>query len=166
MGRRRTLVLARHAKSSWKTNDPDVARPLSARGTRDGVVAGTELASLDIDVALISPATRAQQTWQCQQMGGATASEVRTLDALYHARTEDVLAALHELPEGADTVLVIGHEPLISDLALTLSRPNTLTRAIETKFPTSAMAVLTHDGAWPDLDDGGCDLIAFEIPRG
>ncbi|MFT3875479.1 MAG: histidine phosphatase family protein [Propioniciclava sp.] len=162
----RLLVLARHAKSSWKTNDPDVARPLSGRGTRDGVVAGATLANLDIDLALVSPATRARQTWQCHQMGGATAADVRQVDELYYGDLDDVLAILRELPDSARTVLVIGHEPLISDLALTVSKPNKLTRAIERKFPTSAIAALAHQGSWSDLDHGVSRLAAFEIPRG
>lgn len=63
MTRPRTIVVVRHGKSSWKTNDPDIDRPLSPRGTRDAVVAGQQLAPLGVDVVLVSPATRAQQTW-------------------------------------------------------------------------------------------------------
>lgn len=166
MGRRRVLVLARHAKSSWATNDPDIARPLSGRGKRDGVAAGARLAEFDIDVALVSPATRAKQTWERHQLGGARASEVRETDALYYAGTDAVIALLRDLPADVGTVLVVGHEPLISDLALTLAAPNALTDVIWAKFPTAALAVLAHDGEWSDLDDGASELVAFEIPRG
>lgn len=164
--RGRVVILARHAKSSWATNDPDLARPLSGRGKRDGLAAGRRLADFHIDVALVSPATRARQTWQRHQDGGARASEVRETDALYYAGTDDVVDLLRGLPASARTVLVVGHEPLISDLALTLAAPNDRTRAIEMRFPTSALAVLVDDGEWSDLDDGVCDLVAFEIPRG
>ena len=51
-----TLVVMRHAKSSWKTNDADLNRPLSGRGTRDAVVAGQRLAGTRFDLVLISPA--------------------------------------------------------------------------------------------------------------
>ncbi|MBK8462134.1 MAG: histidine phosphatase family protein [Nigerium sp.] len=53
--RGRVVILARHAKSSWATNDPDLARPLSGRGKRDGLAAGRRLADFHIDVALVSP---------------------------------------------------------------------------------------------------------------
>ena len=163
---RRVLILARHSKSSWATNDPDIARPLSGRGRRDGVAAGARLADFDIDVALVSPAARAQQTWERHQLGGASASEVRETDALYYAGTDAIIDLLRGLPAEAGTVLVIGHEPLISDLALTLAAPNALTHAIWAKFPPSALAVLAHDGEWSGLDDGACELTAFEVPRG
>ncbi len=66
----RTIVVVRHGKSSWKTNDPDIGRPLSSRGTRDAVVAGQQLARLTFDVALVSPATRAQQSLVRSQLRG------------------------------------------------------------------------------------------------
>ncbi len=162
----RTLVVMRHGKSSWKTNDPDIARPLNPRGTRDAVVAGQILAPLGFDLALLSPAARAQQTWQCLQMGGTEAAEVRTLDALYHAWTPQVLAALRELPATAARVLVIGHEPTLSDLILTLTPPSVSRDEIEAKFPTSAVAVLTTAAPWADLGEDAAGIAAYEVPRG
>ena len=166
MTRPRTIVVVRHGKSSWKTNDPDIKRPLSARGTRDAVVAGQQLARLGVDVALVSPATRAEQTWQCLQMGGVTCDDVRTTDPLYHAWTPEVIEVIQALPAAAHTVLVVGHEPTLSDIVLTLSTTSVHTAAINEKFPTSAIAVLTHDGGWDDLQPGTCRLEAFEVPRG
>lgn len=162
----RTLVVMRHGKSSWKTNDADIDRPLSSRGTRDAVVAGQQLARLAVDVVLVSPATRAQQTWQSLQMGGLTCSDVRTTDALYHAWTPEVLEVVKALPADARTVLVVGHEPTLSDLILTLSGPSPFTPAIRDKYPTSAVAVLVHEGGWDDLAPGASHLAAFEVPRG
>lgn len=162
----RTVIVVRHGKSSWKTNDPDIRRPLSPRGTRDAVVAGQQLAPLGVDVVLVSPATRAQQTWQCLQMGGVSCDDVRTTDALYHAWTPEVIEVLRALPAAAHTVVVIGHEPTLSDLVLTLSTTSPHTAAINDKFPTSAIAVLTHDGDWDELSPGLATLAAFEVPRG
>lgn len=162
----RTLVVVRHGKSSWKTNEPDLKRPLSSRGTRDAVVVGQELAPIDFDVVLVSPATRAQQTWQSLRMGGAHAHEVRTVDDLYHAWTADVLDLLRALPAAAERVLLIGHEPTLSDLVLTLAMSSPHTAAVEAKFPTSAIAVLTFAADWDDLGPGLAELAAFEVPRG
>ena len=162
----RTIVVVRHGKSSWKTNDPDIGRPLSSRGTRDAVVAGQQLARLTFDVALVSPATRAQQTWSALQMGGVSCADVRTTDALYHAWTPEVTGVLRELSDAARTVLVVGHEPTLSDLILTLSGPSADRAAIEEKFPTSGVAVLVHDGDWSGLAPGAARLAAFEVPRG
>lgn len=162
----RTLVVVRHAKSSWKTNDPDLKRPLSSRGTRDAVVAGQQLAPLGFDLALVSPAVRAQQTWQTLQMGGTRATEFRTVDELYHAWADDVVDVLRSLPSEARRVLLIGHEPTLTELVLTLAAPSGRVAAVEEKFPTSAIAVLTVDGEWRDLQPGRATLEAFEVPRG
>ncbi len=162
----RTLVVMRHGKSSWKTNDPDIDRPLNPRGTRDAVVAGQILAPLGFDLALVSPAARAQQTWQCLEMGGTAAAEVRTLDALYHAWTPQLLAALRALPAGASRVLMIGHEPTLSDLILTLTPASASRDEIEAKFPTSAVAVLTTQRAWAELGEDAASIAAYEVPRG
>ncbi len=166
MSRPRTIVVVRHGKSSWKTNDPDLLRPLSPRGTRDAVVAGQQLARLGVDVVLVSPAMRAQQTWQCLEMGGLDCDDVRTTDALYHAWTPEVIEVLQALPAAARTVVVVGHEPTLSDLILTLATTSPFSAAISDKFPTSAVAVLTHTGDWDELRPGACTLEAFEVPRG
>ncbi|HBO53821.1 MAG TPA: phosphohistidine phosphatase [Janibacter terrae] len=166
MTRPRTIVCVRHGKSSWKTNERDHNRPLASRGTRDAVVAGQQLAPLHFDLALVSPATRARQTWQTLQMGGVSCADVRTVDELYHAWTPEVIRVLQALPSAAHTVLVVGHEPTLSDLVLTLAAPSPLTAAVREKFPTSAIAVLTHGGAWDELGPGSAELAAFEVPRG
>lgn len=166
MTRPRTVVVVRHGKSSWRTNEPDHNRPLSSRGTRDAVVAGQQLARLSFDVALVSPATRARQTWQSLQMGGVACADVRTTDELYHGWTAQVIDVLRGLPASVRTVLVVGHEPTLSDLVLTLAAPSSHAAAINEKFPTSAIAVLTHDVDWERLDHGAAQLVAFEVPRG
>ncbi|WP_232549456.1 SixA phosphatase family protein [Propioniciclava soli] len=158
----------RHAKSSWKTNDTDLDRPLSGRGTRDAVVAGQRLAGTRFDVVLLSPAARTSQTWDCLAMAGVHADDVRVTDDLYHAWTPQVIAVLNELPASAHKVLLIGHEPTASDLVLTLAGEDAspVRARIATKFPTCGVAVLTHDAAWEALAPGTADLVAFEVPRG
>lgn len=162
----RTLVVMRHAKSSWKTNETDLRRPLSGRGTRDAVIAGQELAGTVFDAVLLSPAQRVQQTWQCLRMSGVAATDVREVDAVYHAWTPQVIDVLRELPASASRVLLIGHEPTVSDLVLTLSGPSGSRAQIEDKFPTSAVAVLTLAGEWDSLDASRAELVAFRVPRG
>ncbi|MFV0450890.1 MAG: SixA phosphatase family protein [Propioniciclava sp.] len=162
----RTLVVMRHAKSSWKTNEADLNRPLSGRGTRDAVVAGQELAGTTFDVVLLSPAQRAAQTWQCLAMNGVAADDVQLKDELYHAWTPQVVALLRDLPPAAGRVLVVGHEPTVSDLVLTLAGPSPFREQIERKFPTSGLALVTTAGPWTDLGPGRADLVAFEVPRG
>ncbi len=166
MASHKTLIVMRHAKSSWKTNDADVRRPLSARGTRDAVVAGQSIAAYSPEVVWCSAATRAVQTWQCAELGGASCPDVRVSDALYGASAHDLLAAIRMTPASARTVLLIAHDPGVTDLVLSLAIGSRLTEAVEQKFPTAALAVLEHDLDWDELDAAGASLAAFTLPRG
>lgn len=127
---RRTLVLLRHAKSAW----PDVRdhdRPLAPRGRRDAPVAGRWLraARLVPDQVLCSTAKRTRQTWQLAapellgpgRPGGGP--PVTFEPQVYEASVADLLGVLHEVSGGVRTLLLIGHEPGMSRLALTLADP-------------------------------------------
>lgn len=164
--RLRTLYLMRHAKSSWHTGDSDLMRPLSDRGIRDARAAGGLLRERGVDVVLHSPARRAAETWEQVREGGLTCGDVRTVKALYDAWTSEVLAELRHLPQRAERVLVIGHQPLISELALSLASSSPLAGDVADRFPTSAIAVLQHQLDWDELDWSLASLVAFEVPRG
>jgi phosphohistidine phosphatase len=182
--RGRTLVLFRHAKSAW----PDVAdhdRPLAPRGIRAAPVMGRWLrdAGLVPDQVLCSTARRARETWQFAQAGLAATPPV-TFDArIYGAAATDLLALIREVPPATGTLLLIGHNPAIEDLALLLaaapgaagpgaaagpgpggSRPGDLER-MRSKFPTGAIAVLESAATWPGLAPGQARLTAFVTPR-
>src|SRR5215510_14915820 len=175
----RTLVLFRHAKSAW----PDVAdhdRPLARRGIRAAPAMGRWLreAGLLPGQVLCSTARRARETWQFAQAGLAATPPV-TFDArIYEAAATDLLAVIREVPAATGTLLLIGHNPAIEDLALLLaappdaaagsgpggSRPGDLER-MRAKFPTAAIAVLGLAGTWPGLAPGRARLTAFVTPR-
>jgi phosphohistidine phosphatase len=174
-----TLVLFRHAKSAW----PDVAdhdRPLARRGIRTAPVMGRWLreAGLLPGQVLCSTARRARETWQFAQAGLAAAPPV-TFDArIYEAAAADLLAVIREVPPATGTLLLIGHNPAIEDLALLLATPpggeagpgpagaapGDLER-MRAKFPTAAIAVLEFHGTWPGLAPGRARLTAFVTPR-
>lgn len=162
----KTLIVLRHAKSSWDTPETDVRRPLSERGRRDAVAAGEILADFQLDVVLASTATRVQQTWAGAQSGGASCDDVRTSESIYHAWPGELLAELHELDETVRAALLIGHQPSLGDLIVTLAKPSPLVNRVDVKFPTAGLAVLTYRGAWKSLRAGKATLKRFEIPRG
>jgi phosphohistidine phosphatase len=162
----KTLIVLRHAKSSWQTADADLRRPLSERGERDAVAAGAVLAEYQLDVVLASTATRVQETWEGAVEGGATCKDVRVSELIYHAWPGELLSELHELDEGIHTALLIGHQPTLGDLITTLAKPSPLTDRVTAKFPTAGLAVLTYRGAWKTLAAGKATLKRFEIPRG
>jgi phosphohistidine phosphatase len=166
----RTLVLVRHAKSSWDLDVEDHERPLSGRGRRDGVEIGRTLASLEIhpDLVLCSTATRTRETWDRAVRGGVRADDVRYLGAIYHGWVPELVKLLRAIPESVGTALVLGHAPGIPDLVEYLAERDHSSAdwdRMTTKFPTAAMAILTYDGPWADIGQSLARLDAFEVPR-
>ena len=88
-------------------------------------------------------------------------AEIRIQDWLYGAGVGDVLARLREVNEGVGSVLVVGHNPTLHELALALTgREDALER-----FPTGALASVAFAVPWVDLAEGTAKLEAFVIPR-
>jgi Phosphohistidine phosphatase SixA len=162
----KTLILMRHAKSSWQSTGPDFRRPLNERGVADATAAGRLLTGYHLDIALISEAVRAERTWAAAEAAGARCADVRYTEAIYHAWPNELLALINDLPEEATTAILVGHQPTLGELILGLAKPNELTARVQEKLPTCAMAVLTYRGAWKTLDEGKAQLKSFEIPRG
>ena len=71
--------------------------------------------------------------------------------------------------DDVSALLVVGHEPTMTGVALGLANPDTsnadAAERIATKFPTSAMAVLRVDGSWTDLELGSAQLADFHVSR-
>ena len=178
----RTLVLFRHAKSAWP-DVPDHDRPLARRGIRAAPVMGRWLreAGLVPGQVLCSTARRARETWQFAQAGLAASPPVTFDVRIYAAAPADLLALIREAPPATGTLLLIGHNPAIEDLARLLaaapgaagpgtagprtgdSHHSDLDR-MRSKFPTAAIAVLRSGGTWHDLAPGRARLTAFVTP--
>lgn len=161
-----TLIVMRHAKSSWTTSEADHRRPLSNRGVRDATLAGALLGGYTLDAVLSSSSTRTQQTWQAAEMGGARCADVTFTDELYGAWPGAVVTLLHALDEGVGTAVVLGHEPTMSGLIGLLAESSELADEAADHFPTCGLAVLTVGGSWAELASGGAALTRFEVPRG
>jgi phosphohistidine phosphatase len=158
------LELLRHAKSSWAEAElADHDRPLNSRGRDAAALIGRHLHQQDLlpDLVLCSSAVRARQT--SDRLGLPAAIEVKIEDDLYGASALGLLARIHQVPASVQTLLVIGHNPGIEDLARMLGRqgPQSIAR-----FPTAALAVfgLPID-AWTQLGPGSGHLDGFVTPR-
>ncbi|MGP4049166.1 SixA phosphatase family protein [Streptomyces sp. 2A115] len=167
----RRLVVLRHAKSAWPDGVADHERPLAPRGRRDAPAAGRALAEADClpDLALCSTAVRARQTWELAAAQWGTPPLVRHDPRLYAADVPELLEAVREVPAEVNTLLLIGHNPGLEELVLTLAG-DSLDDALDdvrTKFPTSAIAVLAwHGDAWESLGHGMALLTDMIVPRG
>ncbi|MDQ0989615.1 histidine phosphatase family protein [Streptomyces sp. V3I7] len=167
----RRLVVLRHAKSARPEGVADPLRPLAGRGRRDAPAAGRALAEADSlpDLALCSTAVRARQTWELAAAQWGTPPPVRFDERLYAAGVGDLLGVVHEVPPEVETLLLVGHNPGLEDLVLTLAGDSLddALGAVRTKFPTSAIAVLAwHGPDWPALAPGTALLTSLTVPRG
>ncbi|WP_399882493.1 SixA phosphatase family protein [Streptomyces sp. BBFR51] len=167
----RRLVVLRHAKSARPEGVADHDRPLAPRGLRDAPAAGHALAEADWlpDLALVSTAVRARQTWELASAQWGTPPPVRFDTRLYGAGAPGLLEVVREAPAEAGTLLLVGHNPGLEELVLALAG-DALDDALErirVKYPTSAIAVLAWRGTtWRALAPGAALLTATTVPRG
>ena len=164
--RHRTLALLRHAKSAYPAGVVDQDRPLAPRGVREAGLAGNWLrANLPaIDLVLCSTATRARQTLARAGVDAA----VRYVERLYGGSPSTLIDEINTVADDVTTLLVVGHEPAISALALDLAGAGTNREAAEQvskKFPTSGIAVLHVAGRWQQVEPGMAALVNFHVPR-
>ena len=161
----RRLYLLRHAKSSWDERGlADHDRPLAARGRRAAKAIGRHLREQGIepDLVLCSSAARTRETLE---RIGPLHGDVRIESGLYGADAGTLLERLHEVPAATSSVMLIGHNPGIEQLALALARPGPAVGELEVKFPTGALATLTFQDSWDGLDRGTAELVDFVRPR-
>ena len=160
------LYLLRHAKSSWKDATlADHDRPLAGRGRRAAKAIGRHMREQGIEPQLVlcSTARRARETLErIEPALGRRAVKVEP--ELDGASAEELLARLRRLPGRVESVLVIGHNPAVQELACRLagSAPDSL----RAKYPTAALAAFDlRVESWRALDRGCGELVDFVRPR-
>jgi phosphohistidine phosphatase len=161
-GTKRLYVL-RHAKSSW--DDPgldDHDRPLAPRGRRAVAALAEHLKanSIEPELVLCSTSRRTRET-----LAGIDAPGRHLIEpGLYSATTHELLARLRHVPEDVESVMVIGHNPTMQTLVLSLASGRELSD-VQAKFPTGALATLTFESCWSELSPGCARLTAFVRPK-
>ncbi len=168
----RTLLLLRHAKSSWE--DPhlkDFDRPLAPRGMKAAALmaAYLERKRLRPDLVLCSPAVRARQTWSLVARSLGDRIEAKELQGLYLGPPSRMLEAVRRLPDAATCALLVGHNPGMQHLAMALAGPRSKPKAVaklSSKFPTAALAEIEFDAAaWADVARGEGRLKRLVWPK-
>jgi phosphohistidine phosphatase len=124
---------------------------------------------LSFDHVVASPAVRIVETVEEVEAGYGGALAPAWDRRVYLASASSLLDVVHELPEGADTALLIGHNPGLEDLILLLipdRAGDELRDSVEEKFPTAALAVMTFDvDRWDAVKANGGTLVSFTRPR-
>ncbi len=164
-----TLVLLRHAKSAYPDDVDDVDRPLAVRGVHDAPLAGRWIKSnvAPIDRVLVSPAARAMQTWELADTELEYSGPITFDPRIYEAAPGTLLEVLRELPRAAECALLVGHNPGLELLVRILARSGdaAAVRAVDEKYPTSGIAVISFAVDWSGLVAGVGRLTAFAVPR-
>ena len=163
------LWLLRHAKSSW--DDPtleDEDRPLAPRGARaaDRMRDYLDRERIRPDLVLCSSALRTRQTLARVLPALGPELEIQIEPSMYTFHAVELLDRLRRIDEGIASVMLIGHNPAIQELAVRLAdRGDGLDRLVQ-KFPTGGLAELElPSDAWWELGERGGVLTRFMIPR-
>jgi phosphohistidine phosphatase len=168
------LLLLRHAKSSWDSPDqPDRDRPLNARGRNAAALLRQTMRDLGLepDVILVSTARRTCETLELLEPWDETPLR-EEMDSLYLAPPTVLLDALNKVADTARSVMIVGHNPGLHELALSLAAPQGqgdmhqepllgLTRG----FPSGALAEFSVAVPWSRLTKHGGQLVRFITPR-
>lgn len=166
----RSLVIMRHAKAEHVAGVPDTERALTERGRSDATAAGAWLVShgYQPELVLCSPSRRTRQTWHEVAVGLADAAEptaphVRYEADMYHGGVAELLDLIRQLPPEVDTVLLIGHNPVLSELSTRLDPAGVLD---SDGLRTAGIAVHRTDRDWSEWRAAPVPLVESATPRG
>lgn len=159
------LHLLRHAKSGWDEGVEDRERKLNARGRDEAARVGTALPDAigPLDLVLCSNARRTRETATLALADFAPAPRIVFEEGLYLAGATALLDRLSRLDEAEGSVMVIGHNPGVHELALALAAPDSADYAALAggKFPTAVRASLAVAGKWSALGRARHPMTAY-----
>lgn len=162
----KNILLIRHAKSDWNNeNLTDFERPLNARGLRDAKFMSSRLAKKgeNIDCIITSAAVRALTTAQFfSQALDIDKNSIIQNRFLYGASEGQYLDIIQELDDSVQDIILIAHNPSISNLALTLCSQLELE-----SMPTCCMVHILFPLAksWRDIQQNTGHLVSIEYPK-
>lgn len=165
------LLLMRHAKSSWSEQGmDDFDRPLNERGHMTGDEMSIYLAKCYPlpDQIICSNAQRTRETLGHLLKAYRHPMTVALSRAIYEASYASIMQLIHDVDETVQTLMVVGHNPGIEEMAFALCRDGEAKafERLNSKYPTAACAHLTIDVAkWSDLTRGSAFLKDFISPK-
>jgi len=166
----KTLYLLRHAKALPAGRlEIDVERKLAERGREACVVIADYMQKKNYlpEFILSSYATRTKETIEIIKQNFAALPQCEFDKSIYMASSEDVLHKIQEIDDNFASALIVGHNPTMHHLALTLSSPdmNDSKEELLLKYPTGSLTVLKFvANSWHDITQGGGKLLDFKSP--
>lgn len=165
----RRILLLRHAKSDRPAGIADLEQPLAARGREAAPAIGRYLAAERLlpDHTVVSPSLRTQETFDLVTAELPAELRPRIDGRVYEARPEALLGVIHDTPSAVRTLLLIGHNPGLAELAalLTGHGDRYAFARLKTKYPTCGLAVLHFAvDSWTGVAKGIGRLERFVTP--
>ncbi|MBT1704178.1 SixA phosphatase family protein [Chryseosolibacter indicus] len=162
----KTLYIVRHAKSSWADPEQnDFERPLNERGKRDAPRMGKRLKEKGIvpDIIVSSPAKRAKSTAKkIAKVLGYSKEKISKITKLYHATDDEILGVLKTIKDIHSNVIVVGHNPGLTDFANAL-----IPQSVDIdNIPTCGIVAISFDVTqWRDITWGQGKFLFFDYPK-
>jgi len=118
-------------------------------------------------LVVCSTAVRARQTLALVAggLGDDPGPEVVFDRRIYGASATDLLERLHEVPDAVRSMLLVGHQPGIQDLALALVGAGEGRDRLSGKFPTAALATIAVPAPWSRLERGAGTILGMVKPK-
>ncbi len=165
----RRLLLLRHAKAVPSTGRNDYDRALIERGRRDAAGIGAFVSETGMipDLMIYSSAARAHETAAMVLKAWPRRVEARAEAGLYDATRDAIQQIVRALPDTAPSVMLVGHNPGLADLANALVGSGAKSDLLRMagKFPTAGLAALEFDvDRWRDVAPGSALLARFATP--
>ena len=164
MSKTKTLLLVRHAKSSWDDITlPDFDRPLNKRGKKDAPKMAKRLKDkkIDIDAFISSPAKRAKKTAEFFiEEFDRDEKEIILAPALYHAAIDDFYQTIYDADDKFKSIALFSHNPGITTFA------NEIVKDKIDNMPTcSVLAVEIDINNWSEFKDATKEFWFFDYPK-
>jgi len=160
----KTLVLVRHAKSSWdQPGLSDFDRPLNERGKKDAPVMARRVKEkgIELDHLISSPAKRAMKTAKYfAEEFGFKKDDINLIEALYGATQVEFVKEVKEINDEYNCVALVSHNPGISDFA------SSLTNVRIDDMPTCAVfALQIETDRWVEFMNAEKNFLFFDYPK-
>ncbi|PJZ69985.1 phosphohistidine phosphatase [Leptospira perolatii] len=165
----KSIHLIRHSKSDWETKfSSDKERPLSDRGIKNAKSLRKYIEKFEffVDLAFISSSKRTTDTYRILTKNLSISKQAKVSDEIYEFEALDFIKMLQRIDEKKSSVLLLGHNPSLEDLAnMLVVGSDSRTPSIFSKFPTSSFLSLSLDSeSWEDAGNKLCRIERFWIP--
>ena len=161
----KTIILVRHAKSSWKNASlDDFDRPLNKRGKMNAPFMGKKLQERRImpDLILSSPAKRARKTAVAVAKAiGYPKKKIIFDEKIYHASAWYLFEMVRNLDDDYETIMLFGHNPGFNDFADMLLKKNQVYNIVT----TGVYCIKFNVDQWKNMREGQGESVFYDYPK-